>query len=112
MAQDADGQYYYDAGTVNEQMDNVDVYEDSDGNFGILVNGNEVRVHELAHLFSSTRAAPDTTELAQGEQMLYVSDGTSSNTSAGDLAMARNPDGTIETATVLAASAFADDTNQ
>ena len=32
MARDADGNYYYDAGTVNEQFDNVAVTEDADGN--------------------------------------------------------------------------------
>jgi hypothetical protein len=108
MAKDADGNYYYDAGTVNEQMDNVDVYEDSDGNFGVAVNGNEMRVHEFAHLFGGKRAAPGTDELAQGEHMLFVSDGTDANTADGDLAIARNPDGTIETATVAGAASFAD----
>ncbi len=111
MARDADGNYYYDAGTVNEQFDNVDVVEDSDGNLSIVVNGNEMRVHEFAHLFGGKRAAPGTDELSEAddEHMLFVSDGTDSNTADGDLAIARNPDGTVETATVVAATAFSDD---
>jgi hypothetical protein len=108
MAQDADGNYYYDAGTVNEQFDNVAVTEDSDGNLSMTVGGDEMRVHSFAHLFGGKRAAPGTDELAQGEHMFFVSDGTDANTADGDLALARNPDGTIETVTVAAASGFAD----
>lgn len=108
MAKDADGNYHYTEGTVSEQMDSWDIYEDSDGNIGLYNGSNEVRIHDVALLFGAKRAAPDTTELAQGEHMLFVSDGTDANTADGDLALARNPDGTIETVTVAAASGFAD----
>jgi len=100
MAQDADGNYYYDAGTVNEQFDEFDFYEDADGNLGLLKNGNELRVHELAHLFGGERAHPDTDELAQGEKMLYVSDGTGANSTSGDVVIAQNNGGSIEEAVI------------
>lgn len=102
MAKDADGNYYYDAGTVNEQFDNVDVVEDSDGNLSIVVNGNEVRVHELAHLFSGQRAEPGTNELADGEVMMYVSDGSGAG-AAGDFVVARNSGGTVNVAVLAIA---------
>lgn len=100
MAQDADGNYYYDEGTIAEQMDEWDLYEDADGNVGLAKNGNEVRIHELAYLFGGQRAHPDTDELAQGEKMLYLSDGSGSNSTAGDLVVARNNSGSIEEAVI------------
>jgi hypothetical protein len=110
MAKDADGNYYYDAGTDNEQFDNVDIVEDDDGKLSIAVSGSEVRMHEVGFLFGAQRAAPGTDELSKSdnEVMLFVSDGSDSNTAAGDLAVARNPDGTVETQTVAAASGFSD----
>jgi len=33
MAKDADGNYYYDAGTVNEELDNFSIVEDENGDF-------------------------------------------------------------------------------
>jgi len=75
MAEDVDGNYYYDAGTINEQFDNVEVVEDDDGNLSIVVSGNEVRVQDLSYVFGGARADPPTTdELASGEYMLYVDD--------------------------------------
>jgi len=35
MAKDADGNYYYDAGTINEQFDNIAIVEDSDGKLSV-----------------------------------------------------------------------------
>ena len=109
MAEDADGDYYYDEGTVNEIMDDWGVYEkDGKVNLHYKPTDNLMKFSDLATVFGSTRAAPDTDELPQGEQMLFVSDGTDANTADGDLALARNPDGTIETLVVAAATGFAD----
>jgi hypothetical protein len=33
MAKDADGNYYYDAGTINEELDNFSIVEDENGGF-------------------------------------------------------------------------------
>lgn len=49
------------------------------------------------------RGAPTTDELADGERMLYVSDGSDGN-SAGDLVSARNNGGSIVAQVVAAAS--------
>jgi len=108
MAKDADGNYYYDAGTINEQFDNVEVVENDDGVLSIVVGSSELRIEDLAMTLTAQRAAPGTDELAQGENMIFVSDGTDANTAAGDIAVARNPDGTIETNTLALASGFAD----
>lgn len=94
MARDVDGNYYYDEGTVNEQFDNVEVVEDSDGNLSITVNDNEMRVHEFAHLFGGQRSVPTEPELAAGEVMMYVSDGTGAG-AAGDFMLARNDGSSI-----------------
>jgi hypothetical protein len=108
MAEDVDGNYYYDAGTVNEQFDNVEVVENSDGVLSIAVGSSEVRVEDLALTLTEQRAAPGTDELAQGENMIFVSDGSDSNTAPGDIAVARNPNGTVETNVLALASGFAD----
>jgi hypothetical protein len=102
MAKDADGNYYYEEGTIAEQFDNWEVYEDSDGNVGLAKNGNEVRVHELAHLFGAQRAEPTTDELADGEVMMYVSDGSGGG-AAGDFVVARNTSGTVNVAVLAIA---------
>lgn len=100
MAKDADGNYYYDAGTINEQFDNVEIVEDSDGKLGVIVDGTEIRVHNNAWGLRGQRSPPDGTELDEGEQMIYVTDGTGGATTpvAGDVVLTRNNSGTIETA--------------
>lgn len=99
MAKDADGNYYYDEGTLAEQLDEWEVYEDSDGNVGFLKNGKELRLHEAGHVFGETRSAPDSDELGAGEEMLYVSDGSDAATD-GDLVLASSDGSTVSLATV------------
>lgn len=106
MAQDADGNYYYEEGTLAEQFDDWGVYEDADGNVGLLKNGNELRFHDLAFVLSGQRAEPTTDELADGENMLYVADGAGANV-AGDVVVARNNGGAIETVVVGGNASFA-----
>jgi len=106
MAKDADGNYYYEEGTVAEEMENWDMYEDSDGNIGFYDGSNEMRMHPLGKTFGGQRAEPTTSDLADGEYMYYVSDGDGAN-SAGDFVVARNNGGSIETNVVGAASGFA-----
>jgi hypothetical protein len=102
MAKDADGNYYYDAGTINEQFDDVEIVEDSDGKLSLVVGGNEIRVHDLALGLRGQRSPPTTDELDQGEKIIYVTDasGAASAPVAGDVVATRNNGGTIET-TVL-----------
>jgi hypothetical protein len=100
MAKDADGNAYYDAGTIVEQFDDWEVYEDADGNVGFYKASAdaELRLHEAGHVFGDQRPAPGTDELADGEQMLYVSDGT--NATAGDLILASSDGTDVTLATV------------
>jgi len=100
MARDADGNYRYDAGTINAQFDNVNLFEDSDGKLSLIVGGNEIRVHNLALGLRGQRSPPATSELDDGEKMIYVTDGTGGATTpvAGDVVLSRNNGGTIETA--------------
>jgi len=99
MARDADDNYYYDEGTIAELFDEWDVYEDEDGNVGFLKNGNELRLHEAGHVFGDERGEPDAAELADGERMLFVGDG-SGTTTAGELYLSENDSDTITTAPV------------
>jgi len=104
MARDADDNYYYDEGTIAEQFENWDVYEDEDGNVGFYYEDDdssaELRLHEAGHVFGSTRGDPTTEELADGESMLFVSDGTGTGAD-GDLVFASS-DGTTITTTIAA----------
>lgn len=101
MARDADGDYYYTEGTLNEQLDDWAVYE-KDGQVSLHYkpNDNEVRFSDLAYVFEAQRGAPDADELADGEKMLYVADGSAANSTAGDVVVARNDGGTIEEAVI------------
>ena len=106
MAKDADNNYYYDEGTVAEQFDNWEVYEDADGNVGFYDGSGEMRFHPLGRTFGGQRAEPTTDDLADGEYMYYVANGDGAN-STGDFVVARNNDGSIETSVVASASGFA-----
>lgn len=99
MARDADDNYYYDEGTIAEQFENWEVYEDSDGNVGFYDGTNEQRLHGGAKTLSGPRDDPGTDEIADGEGMLYITDGTTTGT-AGDLCYAYNDTDTITTAVV------------
>jgi hypothetical protein len=106
MARDADGNYYYDAGTVNEQFDNVAVTEDADGNLSMTVSGSEMRVQEFAHIFGAQRGQFEEQELGDGEVALYVSNGDGAG-AAGDLVAATGSatdDSTLVAETVVVAS--------
>jgi hypothetical protein len=100
MAKDADGNYFYDAGTINAQFDNVTVVEDADGKLSLVVGGNEIRVHNLALGLRGTRSPPSTDELDQGEKMIYVTDGSGNAGTpvTDDVVLSRNNGGTIQTA--------------
>lgn len=73
MAEKANGEYYYDAGTINEQLDDYEVYEQ---NGELHVNykptNNAVAFPELAMLLQSSRAAPSAGDLDAGESLLFV----------------------------------------
>jgi hypothetical protein len=100
MPKDADGNYYYDEGTIAEQFDNWEIYEDEDGSVGFLKDGNELRFSEASVLFGNERGPPDETELEAGEKMMYVSNGDGANSTSGDVVIARNDGGTIEEAVI------------
>lgn len=96
MARDADNNYYYDEGTVAEQFDNWEVYEDADGNVGFYNGNEEVRLHEVAFALGAPRTEhPGTDELADGESAVYVFDDGGGNI---DLFAAYNDGGSVVTA--------------
>lgn len=107
MAKDADGNYYYEAGTIAEQLDDWEVYEDDDGNIGFYKSSTdtELRLHEAGHVFGDQRPEPGTDELADGEQMLFVGDGTAPTT-AGVLYLSTSDGSTITTAPVTTGTAI------
>jgi hypothetical protein len=95
MAKDADNNYYYDEGTIAEQFDNWEVYEDDDGNVGFYDGNGEVRIHEVALALGAPRTShPDDTELADGESLVYVYDDEAGSI---DLYAAYNDGGSIVT---------------
>lgn len=95
MAKDVDDDYYYDEGTLNEQLDDFGVYE-KDGQFHVHYkpNDNVVGFSELAALLGGERADPATDELDDGEVIIYVADSESAGTEDA-LVAARNVDGDI-----------------
>jgi hypothetical protein len=105
MAKDADGDYYYDEGTVNEFLQDFGVYE-KNGKFTLHYepNDSEFKFSELALVLESARAPPTTDELPQGEHMVFRSDGSGANSGTDDLVLARNNSGTIESTLIVDAS--------
>jgi hypothetical protein len=74
MAKDADGDYYYDAGTVNELFDDIALVE-GDGELEVETPDGVSRVGGLASILGGTRGSqPGTGDLAEGEGALYFLD--------------------------------------
>lgn len=111
MAKDANNDYYYDAGTVNEEFEDIALVEGA-GELNVETPNGVSKVSAFGANLGAQQGAPSTDNLAQGEAVLFYSDGSDSNTAAGDLGAARNVSGNIETATVIASTVWADDTNQ
>ena len=96
MARTQDGEYYYDAGTINEQLEDYEVYE-QDGRLYLNKEGADpeaaVSFDGVAQVLQTTRAEPDVDELDGDEHMLYVDDD-------GDVVMSRLNGDTVETVTL------------
>jgi hypothetical protein len=110
MATDDQGNYYYDAGTVNEQLDDFEVYERD----GRLFFNNEADGAATALLgngvgFPGQRGAPANSAFDNVDQRaLYIADGNASSSSAGDLVLARaDGSGGVEEAVIASPGAFA-----
>lgn len=75
MAKKANGEYYYDAGTINEQLDDYEVYE-QDGRLYLNreATGDEaVAFDGLGLAFPEWRTTqPGTDEVAEDETLVYV----------------------------------------
>lgn len=88
MAEKANGDYYYDAGTINEQLDDYEVYE-LDGKLYLNREGtgdDAVYFDGVAQVLGGSRVAPTSDEIGAGEGMLYIDD-------ADQLVLAFNTDG-------------------
>jgi len=99
MAKDADDNYYYDEGTIAEQFEDWDVYQDSDGNVGFYDGSGEIRLHNLGFVLGGARDDPTDAELGEDEGMLYVSAGNDTG-ATGDLLYAYN-DGSSVTVVIV-----------
>ena len=77
MAETQDGEYYYDAGTINEQLDDYEVYE-VDGRLYLNKEGADpeeaVSFDGITEYLQNERTDddPDGTELAEGEFAIYA----------------------------------------
>jgi hypothetical protein len=96
MAKDADGNYYYDAGTVNELFDEVSLVE-GDGELEVETPDGVSRVGGLASVLGGFRDSSATTDdLASGEGAIYFLD--NGDTTYDLEAAFHNPDdGAIQT---------------
>jgi len=74
MAKTESGEYYYDAGTVNEQLDDYDVYQE-DGQLYLNKgpDGDYVKMDGVAQILGGARETElSTDELEMHEGGLYV----------------------------------------
>ncbi len=97
MARTQDGEYYYDAGTINEQLDDYEIYEQG-GRLYLNKEGADpdaaISFDGFGHILGGSRTAPTSDEIDQGEGMLYI-DG------ADQLVLAYNTDGSTVVENVL-----------
>lgn len=108
MAKDVDGDYYYDEGTVNEQMDEMGLYE-KNGQVHVHHKSNDglVKLDDALVILGAERGTPTTDELAEEEYALFLSDGSGDGT-AGTAYLVHNDGGTIKHASLAAAADFSD----
>ena len=75
MARTQDGEYYYDAGTINEQLEDYEVYE-QDGRLYLNKEGADpeaaISFDGVAQILQGARAEPKVEELDGTEHMIYV----------------------------------------
>jgi hypothetical protein len=75
MAETHTGEAYYDAGTINEQLDDYEVYE-QDGRLYLNKEGADpeeyISFDGLAQILQAERAAPALDELSGDEHMIFV----------------------------------------
>ena len=77
MARTQDGEYYYDAGTINEQLEDYEVYE-QDGRLYLNKEGADperaISFDGVAQILQGARAEPTVDDLDGTEHMIYVDD--------------------------------------
>ena len=77
MARTQDGEYYYDAGTINEQLEDYEVYE-QDGRLYLNKEGADpeaaISFDGVSQILQGARAEPAVDELDGTEHMIYVDD--------------------------------------
>ena len=72
MAKDSDGDYYYEAGTVNELFDDIALVEEDGGELGVETPDGVSRVGGLASVLGGARDSPmGTSDLDSGEGAVY-----------------------------------------
>ena len=72
MAKDSDGDYYYEAGTVNELFDDIALVED-DGGLEVETPDGVSRVSGVETLLGGVRdSTMDSDDLAEGETAIYT----------------------------------------
>ena len=99
MAKDADGDYYYEAGTVNELFDDIALVEEG-GELGVETPDGVSRVGGLASVLGGVRdSSMGTDDLDSGEGAVYWLD--NEDTTYSLEAAFHNPDDeAVQTATL------------
>ena len=102
MARTQDGEYYYDAGTINEQLEDYEVYE-QDGRLYLNKEGADpeaaISFDGVSQILQGARAEPAVDELDGTEHMIYV-DSTSGSLAVSKLDDPEADEPSVETAEI------------
>ena len=100
MAKDSDGDYYYEAGTVNELFDDIALVEEDGGELGVETPDGVSRVGGLASVLGGFRESSMVADdLDSGEGAVYVLDNGDSTYSL-EFAFYNPEDDDVQTATL------------
>lgn len=101
MAKDSDGDYYYEAGTVNEQFDDIALVEQDGGELGVETPDGVARLAGVASVLGDVRSESMTaSDLESGESAVYVVYGGSGTEYVLEFALHNPDDGVVQTTTI------------
>jgi hypothetical protein len=100
MAKDADGDYYYEAGTVNELFDDIALVE-GDGELEVETPDGVSRLAGVASVLGGVRdSSMGTDDLDSGEAAVYVVYGGTGSEYLLEFALHNPDDEAVQTATL------------
>lgn len=101
MAKDSDGDYYYEAGTVNELFDDIALVEEDGGELGVETPDGVSRLAGVASVLGGVReSSMGTDDLDSGEAAVYVVASGTGNEYLLEFALHNPDDEAVQTATL------------